>query len=153
MNSKRSRILNFLKHNTFIRFSIVGIINTAIGLSIIFLLLNVFHFSYWVSSSIGTAIGALFSFLLNRKFTFKSTVSFQRGAPLFFLIIFLSFYLSYGIGEWIAARLTFPAFISSRLTEKEIAVFIGACLYTTSNYLGQKLIVFRKSRKTGVKRI
>ncbi|KAA0547442.1 GtrA family protein [Bacillus sp. BGMRC 2118] len=144
MNDKQTRFRKFLKTNTFIRFSIVGVINTAIGLSIIFLLLNVVHLSYWASSSIGTAIGALFSFLLNRAFTFKSNISFQKGAPRFFLIIIISFYGGYGLGEWLAHHLPMPHILSDQFSEKEIAVFIGACIYTISNYLGQKLIVFRR---------
>lgn len=144
MNFKHAGFRNFLKTNTFIRFSLVGVINTAIGLSIIFMLLNMFHLSYWISSSIGTAIGALFSFLLNRKFTFKSSISFQKGAPRFFLIILISFYGGYGLGEWMAEQISFPYFLTTYFSEKEIAVFIGACLYTLSNYLGQKMIVFRR---------
>lgn len=144
MNFKHAGFQNFLKTNTLIRFSLVGIINTAIGLSIIFMLLNIFHLSYWVSSSIGTAIGALFSFLLNRKFTFKSSISFQKGAPRFFLIILISFYGGYGLGEWMAEQISFSFFLTTYFSKKEIAVFIGACLYTLSNYLGQKMIVFRR---------
>ncbi|MBM6617081.1 GtrA family protein [Bacillus suaedaesalsae] len=144
MNFKHSGLRNFLKTNTFIRFALVGVINTAIGLSVIFLLLNVFQLSYWVSSSIGTAIGALFSFLLNRRFTFKSNISFQKGAPRFFLIILISFYGGYGLGEWIARQIPLSNILSDYFSEKEIAVFIGACIYTISNYLGQKMIVFKR---------
>jgi putative flippase GtrA len=141
-------LFKLVKTNSFIRFSIVGIINTAVGLSIIFFLMNVFNLPYWISTSIGTAIGALLSFLLNRKFTFGSSISFQKGAPLFFMIILLAFFGSYSLGEWLAEQITFPLSLPTFLTRKEIAVFLGACIYTISNYIGQKFIVFRKQVKT-----
>jgi putative flippase GtrA len=145
MNSK---LFNSIKANSFFRFALVGIINTAVGLSIIFILMNAFHLSYWLSTTIGTAIGALLSFLLNRKFTFGSSVSFQKGAPLFFIIILLAFFGSYSLGEWLAEQMTIPFPLPLSLSRKDIAVFIGACIYTLSNYFGQKFIVFRKPVKS-----
>ncbi|WP_420063835.1 GtrA family protein [Metabacillus litoralis] len=67
------------KSNTIIRFIGVGIINTTIGISLIFLLLNVFGFSYWISTFIGNGIGAIISYILNRNFTFNSNVNNKKG--------------------------------------------------------------------------
>ena len=45
--------MQFLKifyDKTFLKFIIVGVINTIVGAGVMFALYNIFHFSYWVSS-------------------------------------------------------------------------------------------------------
>lgn len=76
---------NYLKQtNSFIRFLLVGIVNTAVGLSIMLFLMNALELSYWISTFIGNGTGAVTSFLLNRTFTFKSDIEWRRGVARFF---------------------------------------------------------------------
>ncbi|HZG71702.1 MAG TPA: GtrA family protein [Chondromyces sp.] len=132
--------------STFIRFLLVGLINTFVGLSIIFLLLNVFGISYWLSTFSGNAIGMLVSFLLNRVFTFKSSVSFTKGAPKFLLVSFVCYFTAYSIGALLADGIYWLIDFSYLLTVKELAVLCGTGLYTLLNYAGQKYIVFYPTR-------
>lgn len=128
-------------NHSLVRFLLVGVVNTGIGLAIMFLLLNVVGASYWFSTFTGNAVGACVSFLLNRAFTFKSTVSFHKGLPRFIIVILLcyfsSYFLSGKMGEWIGQN-----FIISPEVVKNLSVLLGSVFYTICNYLGQKYLVF-----------
>lgn len=136
------RRMSFIKPtNSFIRFLLVGVINTCFGLFSIFFLLNALHLSYWVSTFVGNFAGACISYLLNRSYTFNSTVSIQRGLPRFLIIILICYFGAYFCGE----KLMFwfnPFHFVSTAVEQNGAVLIGSVLYTISNYLGQKYFVF-----------
>lgn len=133
---------NFIKRtNSFIRFLLVGVINTCVGLFIIFFLLNALHLSYWVSTFVGNSAGACISYLLNRSFTFNSTVSFQSGLPRFVTIILICYFGAYFISEKLMIWFN-PFHYVSTMVEQNGAVLIGSVLYTIGNYLGQKYFVF-----------
>jgi putative flippase GtrA len=134
----------FLKQtNSFTKFLFVGVLNTVIGLSTMFLLFNIIGTSYWLSTFIGNGIGALASFLLNRKFTFNSDVHFSKGAPKFLAVILTCYFLSYSISDSFT-KVIFEDFgISSVLGQGELAILLGSVIYTLSNYFGQKYMVFR----------
>lgn len=133
---------NFIKRtNSFIRFLLVGVINTCVGLFIIFVLLNALHLSYWVSTFVGNSAGACVSYLLNRSFTFNSTVSFQRGLPRFVTIILICYFGAYFFSERLMIWFNSFHYVST-FVEQNGAVLIGCVLYTIGNYLGQKYFVF-----------
>jgi putative flippase GtrA len=145
MNHYHLTLRNYLKQtNPFVRFLLVGVINTLVGLSTIFILLDL-TVNYWISTFIGNGIGAFVSFLLNRRFTFQSRISIQKGAPTFFIVILLCYLGSYLTSNWLVTLITPSFFFISSLTQQDIAVLIGTCLYTLTNYLGQKYFVFIKS--------
>jgi putative flippase GtrA len=144
MNHYHLTLQNYLKQtNPFVRFLLVGVINTLVGLSTIFILLDL-TVSYWISTFIGNGIGAFVSFLLNRRFTFQSKISIQRGAPTFFIVILLCYAGSYSASNWLVTLITPSFFLTSYLTQQDVAVLMGTCLYTMTNYLGQKYFVFKK---------
>jgi putative flippase GtrA len=62
------------KHESKIRFALVGGINTAIDFGILFLLTS-FGLNKFVANFISTSVAFIFSFFANRSFTFKSTGS------------------------------------------------------------------------------
>ncbi|KZE66114.1 hypothetical protein AWM68_06990 [Fictibacillus phosphorivorans] len=139
MNHIISTFGNFLKPtNSFIRFLLVGIVNTCIGLTIIFLLMNGFGLNYWMSTFIGNTCGALISYVLNRNFTFKSSTSLGASGIRFATVIVLSYFCAYGVSDLLLDE--------SVVTNKEISVLFGACLYTLLNYYGQKYLVFHRTR-------
>lgn len=122
----------------FFRFLAVGAINTAVGLSITFLLLNFLNFSYWTSTFAGNTAGACVSFFLNKSFTFRSNVPVGKGALRFTVIILICYYTAYSASKALAS---FLPFIPIHL-EGEAGVLMGTVLYTLLNYAGQKYIVF-----------
>ena len=56
-----------------VKFLIVGGVNTAVGAGVMFLLYNLGHCSYWISSACNYIVGGVVSFFLNKYFTFKNT--------------------------------------------------------------------------------
>ena len=56
---------------TFLKFIMVGVVNTIVGTTIMFVFYNVFHLSYWVSSASNYFFGSIVSYLLNKNFTFR----------------------------------------------------------------------------------
>jgi len=125
--------------NTFIRFLLVGLMNTIVGLSSIFLFLHAVGLSYWLSTFLGNSVGAIVSYLLNRRFTFNSNATFGRSIPLFILVILSCYFLSYSASKFIVGFILLPY-------TNEIAVLLGTGLYTMLNYFGQKHIVFAGQR-------
>lgn len=126
--------------NSFIRFIIVGVLNTLVGLSIMFFSIHMLELSYWSSTFVGNASGAVLSFFLNRVFTFESNVSIGKGAIRFTVVIFVCYFLSYFLSDRFADAFPFREGI-----QKDFAILLGAAFYTISNYLGQKYFVFRKN--------
>ncbi|WP_342352001.1 GtrA family protein [Neobacillus soli] len=123
----------------------VGIVNTVVGLSCMYLLLHGLGQSYWIATFVGNAIGACVSYILNRNFTFKSQSSVSKSAVRFVVVILCCYFISYDIGrslvEWMLKNNNyFNAFVKT-----DFSILVGTCLYTILNYLGQKLFVFSKN--------
>ncbi|WP_226671592.1 GtrA family protein [Metabacillus litoralis] len=134
-------IENYYKRiNTFIRFILVGLINTFIGLSLILVLLNILGLSYWISTFIGNSIGAVCSYILNKNITFNSNVNNRKGIALFTLVILGSYFISYYMGYFLLDQ---RDFFPKLHYMKEVCLILSAVMYTILNYLGQKYIAFR----------
>lgn len=146
MMSTRTFLLeHYLKRtNTFIRFLLVGIGNTIVGLSMIFMLLDLAGLPYWTATFLGNSMGAAVSYFLNRTFTFRSRASLQSSAVRFILILFLCYILSYSISGMAAGYLQTFTFFGHNVSPEEMAVLLGAGIYTSTNYIGQKYLVFTK---------
>jgi putative flippase GtrA len=135
--------------NTFVRFIIVGIANTIVGLSVMYLLLHAAGLSYWTSTFLGNSVGACVSYFLNRIFTFRSQNSVSKSMLRFAVVILSCYFLSYTLGrnavEW---AFTYNHFFTETV-KTDIAVLVSTCLYTVLNYLCQKLFVFRPMQDKG----
>lgn len=130
--------------NSFVRFIIVGIANTIVGLSVMYLLLHAVHFSYWLSTFLGNSVGAIVSFFLNRSFTFKSQGSMAKSAIRFITVILCCYFISYDLAKNIVIGvLKGSHFIDANL-KTDLSVLVGTGLYTILNYVGQKWFVFSK---------
>ncbi|MBM7691206.1 putative flippase GtrA [Peribacillus deserti] len=126
----------------FIRFLLVGIVNTLIGLSSILILMNILGVGYWYSTLAGNAIGAVASFFLNRAFTFKSSVSYGKSAFRFAGVIVICYFLSYSVSGMLAENVQSMLAFTPGTSAQNTAVLIGSLLYTVLNFMGQKYFVF-----------
>lgn len=136
--------MQFLKifyDKTFLKFIIVGVINTIVGAGVMFALYNIFHFSYWVSSIMNYVTGSIVSFFLNKYFTFKSS-SFSFKEVIYFIInIAVCFFIAYSLAKPFAVYLLSGYSVS---VQENTAMFTGMVIFTGLNYLSQRFIVFRK---------
>ena len=125
----------------FLRFLLVGIVNTLVGSGIMFLLYNWAHFSYWVSSACNYFFTSILSFFLNKYFTFSIRQWSVFMIIAFILTIALSYLVAYGISK---PAMNFLLRNSPLEIRENTALFTGMCLFTGINYLGQRMIVFRE---------
>ncbi|MGA9226575.1 MAG: GtrA family protein [Mesobacillus sp.] len=119
----------------------VGVLNTFIGLGLMFLLKNGLKWPYWIATLTGNTSGAAVSFLLNRVFTFNSKIPIKEGAVRFTAVILICYLLSFSVSR------SFSGLIEGRqefISSDNLAIIIGAGIYTITNYFGQKLFVFQK---------
>lgn len=65
---------------TFVRFVLVGVINTLFGSAIMFVFYNVFHLSYWLSSASNYFFGSILSYFLNKYYTFRYKSAIGRSS-------------------------------------------------------------------------
>ena len=137
------KIIKNLIDETFCKFIVVGVINTLLGTSIMFLFYNIFHLSYWISSASNYFFGSILSYFLNKNFTFKNKVDGFRNIIYFILNISICYLVAYGIAKPVV-KYVLSSF--GKVTQENVALFVGMCLFVVMNYLGQRFIVFGKSK-------
>ncbi|SFA44223.1 GtrA-like protein [Parageobacillus thermantarcticus] len=101
-------------NQSFFRFLLVGIIHTAAGLSIMYLLYHLCHVSYWWATLVGNAIGAVASYILNRTFTFRSSVPIIESVFRFIAVMIVCYYFSYRLSKQLADWVALTVGIISR---------------------------------------
>ena len=127
--------------NTLTRFVLVGVINTLFGMTIMFVLYNLFGVSYWWSSAANYFFGSILSFILNKQFTFHHKGHLLSSAFKFVLCIVVCYLVAYGVAKPLMASLLSG---SSITVQENVAMLVGAILFTALNYLGQRFFAFRK---------
>ena len=138
-----NRIKKWLDFTT-IKFIIVGIINTVVGTSVMFILYNIFSVGYWMSSAANYIIGSIVSYFLNKYFTLQNREKSFKQIILFVINISLCYLIAYGVAK------PMVAFILNQYNEKiqgNISMLVGMGLFVILNYFGQRLVVFRQSEK------
>jgi putative flippase GtrA len=116
-----------------IRFVVVGVMNTAITLGLIYGI-TAAGLSYLIANAVGYLAGFVNSFVMNRQWTFRSSGHPGKQAVLFSLV----FALSYGIQfvallvqtEWLGV----PVWLAQA---------VSMVLYTAVNFLLNKIVTFR----------
>lgn len=127
---------------TLFKFVIVGIINTLLGMAIMFGLYNLAGVSYWLSTAANYVIVSFLSFYLNKRFTFRHEGSAIKSGLRFALNIGVCYFLAYGVAKpW--TMIMFSG--QDRRLQENVAMLAGMCLFTLFNYLGQRLFVFSYS--------
>jgi putative flippase GtrA len=125
----------------FLKFLLVGFVNTLAGDGLMFILYNLAHWNYWLSSASNYIVGGVVSFFLNKYFTFRvAGWSFLMAAG-FVVNTVVCYLIAYSVAK--PAVNYFLKNISQGLREN-IALFTGMCIYTALNYLGQRLAVFKE---------
>ena len=123
------------------KFLLVGVLNTLVGNSLMFLLYNLAHLGYWPSTAISYALASIMSYFLNRYFTFKYNGSGYGVVLRFALNILVCYGLAYGIAQPLIAWLLSSASVTLR---DNVAMLAGMCLFVGFNYIGQRFFAFRE---------
>lgn len=122
------------------KFLLVGVVNTIVGCGTMFLLYNLAHCSYWLSSAANYVVGGIVSFFLNKYFTFQNKGWSWKQVGKFILNVSVCYLLAYGLAKPLVLALLSGQSVS---IQENVAMLVGMCLYTGLNYLGQRFFAFR----------
>lgn len=125
-----------------LKFLFVGILNTILGLTLMFLFYHLAHLGYWGSSAISYILASIFSFFMNKYFTFQKKSALLKTAFLFACNIAVCYFIAY----LIAKPLTIVVLSGTSLadsTVEQIAMVFGMGLFTILNYFGQRFVAFK----------
>ncbi|MBS4931083.1 MAG: GtrA family protein [Clostridiales bacterium] len=122
-----------------LKFLIVGIINTIIGMCIMFSLYNFLGCTYWISSSLNYVITSILSFFLNKYFTFGNHQRDYKQVVRFILNILVCYIIAYGLAKPLCLLLLSN---NSKTIQDNISMLVGMCIFTSLNYLGQRFFTF-----------
>ncbi len=124
-----------------IKFIIVGVLNTVVGTSVMFLAYNLLNLDYWVSSALNYIIGSIFSYFMNKYFTFQNKEKSISQIIKFTVNISICYLIAYGLAK------PFVNFVLSDLSvslQENIAMVVGMGLFVALNYVGQRFFVFKE---------
>lgn len=131
----------------FIRYALVGVMNTVLTLVVIYACKDFFGINEWVSNAVGYIAGFINSFLWNKLWVFNSSAGYLREAVKFFGGFILCYIIQL-MATWLLAE-------HSPLSGREwilfgfvisgygIATLIGMIVYTAANFLYNRCITFR----------
>jgi putative flippase GtrA len=131
-------IIKYFWKNTFVKFCLVGIINTIVGYSIIFILIYVFSLNYILSNTIGYIVGVTVSFTLNKYCNFKSQGSVNREFPAFLICFIISYCFNV---------ISLYAMVDILGLRKIVGLIFSGLIYTITFYSLSRWIVFQKRQK------
>jgi putative flippase GtrA len=126
-----------------IKFLLVGLLNTIVGMGLMLFLKNGLEWPFWYATFTGNTVGAIVSFLMNRTFTFKSKVPILVGLPRFTAVVLFCYIFSFSISRLITGSMDSFSIGQFYIDSDNIAILLGSIIYTFSNYAGQKSFVFK----------
>ena len=138
----------YLKNKDFImeviHFGMVVVINTLMGWVIMAVLYNLIHLNYWLSSGISYFIGSVFSYHANAKLTFN-VENKDKWLPWRFAVNIIVCYLAaFSVAQPLVRKVLAS---QPQVIVDNVAMFLGMCMFIVLNFFGQKLFVFRKTKK------
>lgn len=130
----------------FVRYGLVGVINTVLTLVVIYACKDFFGINQWVSNAIGYVAGFVNSFLWNKLWVFHSTGSIVREACRFVGGFCLCYLLQLG-ATWLLADHSFLTgteweMMGFTVSGYGIATLMGMVVYTCANFLYNKAVTF-----------
>lgn len=137
---KRTNILQF------VRYAMVGALNTILTLVVIYACKDFFGINIWVSNAIGYIAGFINSFLWNKLWVFRSSAGYLREAIKFIGGFLLCYCLQFA-ATWL---LNGHSLLAGRewslfgfvISGYGIATLMGMVIYTLANFFYNKAITF-----------
>lgn len=126
---------------TFLKFIIVGVINTIFGTAVMFISYNFLHLSYWISSAANYILGSILSYFLNKHFTFQNKSKSPKTVLKFILNISVCYLIAYGVAKPLVTAVLAS---QTKSIQENVAMLTGMCLFVILNYFGQRFFAFKK---------
>jgi putative flippase GtrA len=117
-----------------IRFAVVGVSNTLLGLLVIFVAWRLWGWPDWAANAFGYGVGFLWGFGLNRRWTFRARGSVSRSFVRYLLVCAAAFAANFVV--MLAAR----AWLGPDTFAPHL---LGVCVYTVLAFLGSHYFAFR----------
>lgn len=150
-----------------LKFLVVGVANTAVGMGIMLLLSFIFNktvpsfaqksvfilgttdytASYIISSVINYVVGGILSYFLNKYWSFGNKEKDKMIVVKFIVTVVLCYAIAYLGAKPLMEIALKNSGIANRWKEF-IALIVGAGLYTVLNYFGQRFFAFAEKKKT-----
>lgn len=131
----------------FLKYLLVGIINTSVTLAVIWLCRSLLGMDEYLSNAVGYVAGLINSFAWNKKWVFQSN---GRYIPQFcrFLIGFavcygLQFATVWGLIESVFSDNMVWNLVGITVSGYGISTIIGMMVYTVANYIYNRMVAFR----------
>ena len=131
---------------TFLKFVLVGVINTIVGTVVMFLCYNAFHCSYWFSSAMNYVIGSIVSYFLNKYFNFQNKERGWKIVAKFIINITICYLAAYGLAKPLVAHVLSGQTVN---IQENGGMLVGMVLFVILNYLGQRFFTFKKREEKG----
>lgn len=122
----------------------MGVINTLVGASVMFLLYNLCGTGYWAASAANYIVGSIASYILNKYYTFNSKARSLMEAALFATNIAICYFIAYGVAKPLCYSIVSGM---GKKIQDNISLFVGMCMFVVLNYFGQRFIVFKYDKK------
>ncbi|SMQ61823.1 Putative flippase GtrA (transmembrane translocase of bactoprenol-linked glucose) [Pseudidiomarina planktonica] len=118
----------------FFRFLVVGVINTAVGYGVFYLLLRYLHVQPYLANAIGYCVALSVAFTLSRCFVFNKTYK-----PRMVLNFTIAFILAFGLNQ-------ITLFLSLNVAGliPELAQLFAMAVYTVAFFFLNKYFVFNR---------
>lgn len=163
-----SKIKNFFKKfidKKTLKFLIVGVANTAVGMGIMLLLSFIFNktvpefakrevfilgttnytASYIISSAINYVVGGILSYFLNKYWSFGNKEKSKTIVLKFICTVVLCYAIAY-LGAKPLMEIALKNTGMANKWKEFIALIVGAGLYTVLNYFGQRFFAFAEGK-------
>ena len=138
------RLMARLFDRTFLKFVLVGVVNTIFGYAIMFAFYNLLGLSYWVSSACNYIFGSILSYFLNKHFTFQDKSRGFQTVLRFAVNIAACYLIAYGAARpavrWLLRGCT-------QTLVDNAAMLVGSVVFVALNYLSQRFLTFRKTEE------
>ena len=135
-----SRLIRQVKTSTLLRYIIVGGTSYAIELTVLLLLVHVFHFNTTLAVSIGFWLGLVISFLLQKFLAFKNTDTHARHLTVQTVYYALLVLFNYGF------TLLFVHLLEPFI-DLSIARTLALIITTAWNYVIYKKVIFTEVKR------
>lgn len=117
-----------------VRYALVGLVNTMVGLGVIYFAMYFLEFSDVRANALGYLVGVIVSFLLNRQWTFRDTGPIGPALARFLAVLLVAYCANLG---------SVLALVELAAVNRYLAQAAGVLPYVVVGYLGSRYFAFR----------